>query len=258
MIILKDGDNRNDVLGLTNDDLKIIEMGLKGLIKNNKSINPDRVWQLIRGFNNNLTFFDTNIDSISMFRKNENDCANTVDLGLPSGLLWATCNVGATSPEQAGQYFAWGETTGYTAEQVTGGERKFNYNSLKVRNITGNLTAEQDAAHAYMGGKWRMPTKEEFQELMDNCDVNWTDDYIGIGVAGMLLTSKVNGSSIFFPAAGHCGGSSVSCVGLLSHYWSASGNSSGDAWSLYFNDGSSYVLNDRRYFGLSVRGVCER
>ena len=258
MIILKDGENRNDVLGLTNDDLKIIEMGLKGLIENDNNVNPNRVWQLIRGFNNDLAFFDTNTDSVPMYRKNGDDCFKTVDLGLPSGLLWATCNVGATSPEQAGLYFAWGETTGFTAEQVTGGERKFNYNSSKVRNITGNLTAEQDAAHACMGGKWRMPTKVEFDELIDNCDVKWTDDYIGIGVAGMLLTSKVNGNSIFFPSAGHCGGSSVSCVGLLGHYWSASWGSSGNALSLYFNDGSTYVLNDRRYFGLSVRGVCER
>lgn len=93
-----------------------------------------------------------------------------VDLGLPSGLLWATCNVGASSPEQAGLYFAWGETTGYTAEQVARGERLFFQGTYGARYIEDNLTLEQDAAHVNLGGDWRMPTKAEFQELIDNCD----------------------------------------------------------------------------------------
>ena len=97
-----------------------------------------------------------------------------VDLGLPSGLKWATCNVGATSPEQAGLYFAWGETTGYTAEQVKSGVRAFNsdtYNSGPAASISTDLTLEQDAVHANLGGNWRMPTKDDYQELFDNCNV---------------------------------------------------------------------------------------
>ena len=258
MIILKDGDNRNDVLGLTNDDLKIIEMGLKGLIENDNNVNPNRVWQLIRGFNNNLAFFDTDTDSVPMYRKIGDDCFNTVDLGLPSGLLWATCNVGANSPEQAGLYFAWGEVTGYTAEQVTRGERKFLKKIYNAKRIKTDLTLEQDAAHVCMGGKWRMPTQVEFQELIDNCTATWTDDYNGTGVAGMLFTSKVNGNSVFFPAAGYCVDSSVYNAGSNGNYWSASLDDLSYAWYLNFGSGNVYVYNYYRNYGFSVRGVCER
>ena len=103
-------------------------------------------------------------------RENMNDTSNVtnihnghefVDLGLPSGLLWATCNVGATSPEQAGLYFAFGETEGFTAEQVEKGVRKFNKTSYKAKNFKSELTSEDDAAHAYMGGKRRVPTYNE-------------------------------------------------------------------------------------------------
>ena len=121
-----------------------------------------------------------------------------VDLGLPSGLKWAKCNVGATSPEEYGLYFAWGETTGYTGEQVPG-VRAFDFASYTALGISANLTLEQDAAHANLGGNWRMPTQAECQELFDNCNVVWTDDYNGTGVAGMMFTSKVNGNSVFFP-----------------------------------------------------------
>ena len=99
-----------------------------------------------------------------------------VDLGLPSGTLWATCNVGATSPEQAGLYFAFGETTGFTAEQVESGERVFDEKSYIAKDMSIIFSLKQDTANHYMGGKWRMPTKAEYQELRDNCDGVWTDD----------------------------------------------------------------------------------
>ena len=100
-----------------------------------------------------------------------------VDLGLPSGTLWATCNVGATSPEQAGLYFAFGETTGFTAEQVENEIRKFDFASYTASSVSGNLTLEQDAAHVNLGGDWRMPTKAECQELLNKCNVMWTKNY---------------------------------------------------------------------------------
>ena len=101
----------------------------------------------------------------SMVELSKNVCNGHefVDLGLPSGTLWATCNVGATSPEQAGLYFAWGETVGYTAEQVKSGERVFDKVSYKARDILKNLTLEQDVAHVNLGGNWRMPTQKELQ-----------------------------------------------------------------------------------------------
>ena len=145
-----------------------------------------------------------------------------VDLGLPSWTLWATCNVGATSPEQSGLYFAFGETTGFTAEQVKKGERSFDSASYTAPSVSENLSLEQDAARANLGGNWRMPTKRQFTELIGNCNVTWTKDYNGTGVAGKVFTSKVNGNSVFFPAAGYCDNSCVFIVGAYGDYWSAS------------------------------------
>ena len=180
-----------------------------------------------------------------------------VDLGLPSGTLWATCNVGATSPEQAGLYFAWGETVGYTAEQVPG-VRKFDPASYKASGISDDLTLEQDAAHSYMGGDWRMPTYDECQELIDNCDASWMDDYNGTGVAGKVFTSRVNGNSVFLPAAGYCYGSSVYYVGSFGDVWSASWLSSARAWGLWFYSDNQYMNYCHRFYGHPVRGVCKR
>ena len=161
-----------------------------------------------------------------------------VDLGLPSGILWATCNVGATSPEQTGLYFAFGETMGYSAEQVKKGERSFDSVSYTAPFVSDNLTLEQDAARTYLGGNWQIPTKAEYQELIDNCDAVWTDDYNGTGVAGRVFTSKVNGNSVFFPAAGYCDSSYVDGVSSYGYSWSASWYSSSNAWYLDFGSGS--------------------
>ena len=181
-----------------------------------------------------------------------------VDLGLPAGLKWATCNVGATSPEQTGKYFAWGETVGYTAEQVKSGERSFSssvYNSGSAASISKDLTLEQDAAHVNLGGNWRMPTDDEFQELIDNCSVVWTNDYNGTGVAGSVFTSKVNGNSVFLPAAGYCFYSSVYNVGSEGEYWSASGATLLNAWFVSFHSGGVGVNHYYKWCGHSVRGV---
>ena len=203
-------------------------------------------------------------------RENMNDTSNGlnthnghefVDLGLPSGTLWATCNVGATSPEQAGLYFAFGETTGFTAEQVKSGERAFTtdeYNAGSAASISTNLTLEQDAAHVHMGGKWRMPTKDEWRELLDNCDVVWTADYGETGVAGRVFTSKVNGNSVFLPAADRCINSSVGWVRSEGYYWSASWYSYFNAWYLGFDPERQYLYYSLRDFGQPVRGVCEK
>ena len=182
-----------------------------------------------------------------------------VDLGLASGLKWATCNVGANSPEEYGLYFAWGETTGYTADDVTSGVRLFTkdeYDHGDAVNIYEDLTLEQDAAHVNLGGNWRMPTQAEFQELIDNCDDTWTDNYNGTGVEGEVFTSRVNGNSVFFPYAGLCENSSVYSVGETGYAWSASWESYSDAYYLWFG---SYSFMDKyfRFYGYSVRGVCE-
>ena len=178
-----------------------------------------------------------------------------VDLGLPSGTLWTTCNVGATSPEQAGLYFAFGETIGFTVEQVKNRERSFFWRDYVEKTTSSDLTLEQDAAHTCMGGEWRMPTYDECKELIDNCNVVWTKDYNGTGVAGRIFTSKVNGNSVFFPATGSCEYSSVNFVGRFGFYWSTLYYSDSIAWILLFDSGSQKVGKGTRYYGFSVRGV---
>ena len=181
-----------------------------------------------------------------------------VNLGLPSGTLWATCNVGATSPEQAGLYFAWGENVGYTAKQVKNRERLFiegEYLTRSADSISKDLTLEQDASNHYMGGDWRMPTYDDWQELFDYCDDTWTDDYNGTGVAGCIFTSKVNGNSVFLPAAGYCFYSSVYNVGSEGEYWSASGATLLNAWFISFHSGGVGVNHYYKWYGHPVRGV---
>ena len=180
-----------------------------------------------------------------------------VDLGLPSGLKWATCNVGANSPEEYGLYFAWGETTGYTAEQVKSGVRKFDSASYTGSVPSTDLTLEQDAAHTNLGGNWRMPTKAECWELINNCDSMWINNYNGAGVNGRLFTSKVNGNSVFFPATGECGSSSVNEVGSKGYYWSASFGLYGGVWCFDFQYGNKGVHSTGYIYGHSVRAVCE-
>ena len=184
-----------------------------------------------------------------------------VNLGLPSGLKWATCNVGATSPEQAGLYFVWGETVGYTREHVENSKHLFSnkvYKAGPAASISADLTLEQDAAHVNLGGNWRMPTKEEFQELKNNTTHTWTTDYNGTKVKGYIVTSKTNGKSIFLPAAGDGDGSHVYNVGEFGFYWLASWQSSFIAYRVYLSSKKSFYTDDYDgYYGYPVRAVCE-
>ena len=250
------------IMNLSKDDMLLLSKGLESLAKNPMDFNPKRIRKMIRSFNDpNCVVDNENIYPLYAKKDDIHNGHSFVDLGLPSGLKWATCNVGATSPEQAGLYFAWGETVGYTLEQVNSGERAFipeDYDAGPAASISTDLTLAQDAADVNLGGNWRMPAKAEDQELLDNCDVTWTNDYNGTGIKGSIFTSKVNGKSVFFPAAGYCDDSFVSDVGSNGDYWSASWDSSSYAWRLDFYSGSQDLLNYSRYYGFSVRGVCER
>ena len=183
-----------------------------------------------------------------------------VDLGLPSGLKWATCNIGASSPEEYGDYFAWGETTTkteYTKENCpTYGLSISELESQGYIDGEGNLTPSHDAATANWGGSWRMPTKAECQELLDNCTWEWTQVN---GVNGSKVTGP-NGNSIFLPAAGHRLGSSLSNAGSLGIYWSSTpydSNYISHACILYFNYVYEIVYDDSRRIGLPVRPIIE-
>ena len=172
-----------------------------------------------------------------------------VDLGLPSGLLWATCNVGATSPEEYGNYYAWGEVN--TKDTYTEAN-SLTYDKT-MNDISGN--AQYDAAAANWGGDWRMPTVAEMWELIDNCTWTWTTQN---GVNGCKVTSKVNSNYIFLPAAGYRFGSSLDIAGTVGFYWTSTPDESysDGAYFISFGSGYHYVNVSTRDNGQSVRPVC--
>ena len=193
-----------------------------------------------------------------------------VDLGLPSGTKWATMNVGASKPSDAGLYFQWGDTSGYTADQVGTGEGKFasdwsdyKWNPsgdgetfTKYTTTGAALDLEDDAAHVHMGGSWHMPTPTQISELLSNTTNTWTTQD---RVNGRLFTSKTDTSkSIFIPAAGYAYDGSLVGSGDFGNVWSSvlSTGDVGSGQNLYFDsdDADLYDLGDRCY-GLSVRGV---
>ena len=150
-----------------------------------------------------------------------------VDLGLPSGLKWATCNIGANSPEQSGLFFQSAEINGYTHDYIenlpgNGSEKYYNFyentdgkiyldNILKSldrkETILFDIDIEHDAAHAYMGGNWRVPTIKEFDELFGTYDDNglkyinceYIENYNNTNVNGFLITSRINENTMFLP-----------------------------------------------------------
>lgn len=177
-----------------------------------------------------------------------------VDLGLPSGLLWAKANLGATRPESAGIYFSWGNTEGHPA----GAGYNFSqavYDETPAAAITEDLSLNQDAARAILGSPWRMPTAAEFTELRDNCTFVWTTLN---GVYGLLFTSNVNGNTLFIPAAGEFTGTTLVNRDVFGYYWASSIVSDTNARALGFNDSTvTPSYSSARYFGYSVRAVRE-
>ncbi len=165
-----------------------------------------------------------------------------VDLGLPSGTKWATCNIGAEKPQDYGDYFAWGET-----------EPKEVYNTYTYNDNPTILPADHDAAAVNWGNGWRMPTIAELQELKDNCVWEWTTQN---NVNGYLVTGP-NGNSIFLPAAGDRRGTSLSNSGSYGTYWSSSVDDTDYAWYLFFVSDGHELNRSNRYCGQPVRAVCQ-
>lgn len=206
----------------------------------------------------------------------ETDDHEWVDLGLPSRTLWATCNVGAEKPEEYGDYFAWGEITGYK-----GGKKYFSWGTyIYCKNDMAALTKyctdgatfgyngftdakteldpEDDAATVNWGNGWQMPSWEQWMELLDGRYT--TSEMITVnGIRGWKLTSNSNGNSIFLPVAGCCDGMNLCDAGSYGSYWSRTLSSSNNPYA-YMVDfwihgiGGGLVDTDR-YVGRSVRPV---
>ena len=191
-----------------------------------------------------------------------------VNLDLPSGTLWAAMNVGASKPSDFGLYFQWGDTVGYTADQV-GKDKQFTWSDYKFTididgsssnfskyNTAGeSLELADDAANANMGGSWHMPTPTQIQELTANTTSTWTTQD---GVNGRLFTSKKNGKSIFIPAAGGAWDGSLLSSGDYGYVWSSMLSAGSVYYGRGLGFGSDYAYlgsNNGRYYGFSVRGV---
>ncbi len=190
-----------------------------------------------------------------------------VDLGLPSGTLWATCNVGAVMPYEYGYYFTWGETERKevydwsTYRYCNGSEitltKYCNNSNYGYNGFTDTLTILQsgdDAASVNWGNGWRTPTKEQWEELKNNTASAWTTQN---DVYGQVFYG--NGQSLFLPAAGYRGSSGL--VGSYGHYWSSSLSTHfpGDAWRFRFYSGNYYLSSDgHRFLGFTVRPVREK
>ena len=175
-----------------------------------------------------------------------------VDLGLPSGTKWADRNVGAKSAEEPGLFFSWGNVEGVEVGKACDFDEEA-YADTDGAKMGGDLDAAHDAATVNIGAPWRMPTCEEFKELYDNCCWVWTTEN---GYYGVRFTSKINGKSIFFSAAGYGFGSSWNDRGSNGNYWSASFYSARYARFLFFYSGGVYPQHyGNRYNGFAVRAV---
>lgn len=250
--------------------------------------------QILKGDMNDdgvLDVIDVNALVSVILGLNKPDTHEYVDLGLPGGVLWATCNVGADKPEDYGLYFAWGETTGYAKGEshsfdwanykwMTPGQSDWQYvtkytipdgqkngcwydgdtyvgttvDGVTYKNLT-ELLPEDDAAVANWGNGWRMPTWQDIKDLYDYKYT--THEWVTVnGVNGEKITSKSNGNSIFLPAAGHRIDASLDYEGSRGYYWSSSLDTrvSAVAFTLCFASGA-IDLFEERYYGRSIRAV---
>ena len=197
-------------------------------------------------------------ESKSSISKSNNAQKERVDLGLSSGILWATCNIGASSPSEIGDYFAWGEKEpkdayGWDTYKLCRGS----YNSIFKYTETDrkkDLDSQYDVAKSVLGGEWRIPTKEDMEELVEECEWKWTslNGQLGWKVIGS------NNNYIFLPASGAASSYRIAGVNELGRYWTATRDDSNySAYNLRFKDGTDtiVVVDDTRFYGRTIRPV---
>ncbi|MCF0218823.1 MAG: hypothetical protein HUK14_03500 [Muribaculaceae bacterium] len=228
----------------------------------------DRILKVVKGGEVVFTARAADIESITLETE-------YVDLGLPSGLKWATCNLDAKSPEEIGGYYGWGCTTPFKEGDAPGWSTYFQLiggTGTKtedcgteadplaeyVNNSLSIAGTEWDAAHAKLGGTWRIPTPTEIDELIENTTSEWTTVN---GVNGRLFTSKQNGKTIFIPASDYCSGGPKDLMDHSGYCWGSISVFYYDvpcrASSLNFEDDE--LLSDSMYrlYGLPIRPVSE-
>ena len=201
-----------------------------------------------------------------MDKEINNNGFDYIDLDLPSGTLWATCNVGTSKPSEYGQYFQWGDTSGYTKEQI-GKDKQFNWHTYKWYNddkgiftkyttTEASLELEDDAAHVHMKGSWHIPMPKQVQELIDYTTKERTkqDD-----VKGMKFTSKKDTSkSIFIPMSGYAWDDSVEDTDEYCLLWASKLSSfrvNNGQYLCLFSKRTHLFNNQGRANGFPVRGV---
>lgn len=193
-----------------------------------------------------------------------------IDLDLPSGLLWATCNVGAKDETEGGLFFQWGDTEGYDANEGkahsswdnykygTGLNELVKYDDVDKKNI---LEVKDDAVAVNVGLGWRMPTKDECEELCKNTVVEAVTDFNGSGINGMKFTSKENSDRyIFIPATGYLTNGNLNGEGKSTYLWASTVYKYGYAFAgvIAYSDFESGVDDKTRCSAIPVRGVRER
>lgn len=183
---------------------------------------------------------------------------DSVDLGLSSGILWATCNIGASSPSEIGEYFAWGEKEtkdayGWETYELCHGSYNsiFKYTEDDRKSI---LEPHDDVANSELGGEWRIPTKEDMEELVEECEWKWSNQN---GRLGWKVIGP-NNNYIFLPASGAASSYIIAGVNELGRYWTATRDKSNySAYNLRFKDVTDtiVVVDDTRFYGRTIRPV---
>lgn len=174
-----------------------------------------------------------------------------VDLGLPSGTLWAKCNIGANFYYQRGYSFAWGETT--TISTTYKWQKGTSYTKYNKTDMLEELESEDDAANVLWGEGWYIPTKAQFEELKKECKIS---SHTENGIPGYTVTGK-NENSIFFPCCGVSNGSSISDINSCCYYWTRTNKTSEDssAYYMYFNSAGIIISTINRAKGIAIRPV---
>ena len=199
-----------------------------------------------------------------------------VDLGLPSGTMWATCNVGATKPEDSCLLFQFGQVNGYKYGDANHNFRTNAQNledgatseyipitsSSKTYKVNDILDLADDAAHVNMGGKWKMPTQMQYSEMFNNTTHTVIKDLKNKQkVIGMLFTSKINNKRLFVPFAGYWYNGSFAAAGSLAFVWSSQVHPSIVDFAYVLNcnsGGNAYISYEGRSYAFSVRGVFKK